>query len=77
VSDNLLWAFAFMWTREQEGVAKYGVTLDDQPDEGYKGRSWETMLSEELGDGLNYAVRDNRRLRKELENLREIAFGSR
>lgn len=41
-------------SREQKGLSRYGVTLDDQPDDA---RFWLRMAMEELADALMYIVK--------------------
>ena len=52
-----------------KGMATYGQTLDDCPDEAY---DWKMMAIEELVDGIQYLAKENIRLNKELERLKNI-----
>lgn len=51
-----------------KGVETYGQTLDDCPDDAY---DWNDMLTQELIDGLQYALKENSILRKDNRNLRK------
>lgn len=50
--------------RNIKGYETYGETLDDVPFENY---DWNTMINEELLDALQYAIKENTRLKYELE----------
>lgn len=54
--------------RDHKGIITYGQTLDACPTEDY---DWNTMLIEELLDGIQYAAKENIRLHKENKMLRE------
>ena len=49
--------------RDAKGQRVYGQSLAECPDNAY---SWDTMLQEELLDGIQYAVKQNMILRKQL-----------
>ena len=49
-----------------KGMATYGQTLDDCPDEAY---DWKMMAIEELVDGIQYLAKENQRLEKEINKL--------
>ena len=46
-----------------KGMATYGQTLDDCPDEAY---DWNVMAIEELVDAIQYLSKENLRLNKQL-----------
>ena len=46
-----------------KGMATYGQTLDDCPDESY---DWKMMAIEELADGIQYLAKENQMLEKQL-----------
>lgn len=46
-----------------KGMATYGQTLDDCPDDAYE---WNVMAIEELVDGMQYLAKENLRLNKQL-----------
>ena len=50
-----------------KGMATYGQTLDDCPDESY---DWNVMAIEELVDAIQYLAKENKRLNKELKRLK-------
>lgn len=54
--------------RDKKGVATYGEALDECNDDDY---DWNIMIMEELLDGIQYAAKENIRLRKENQKLRE------
>lgn len=56
-----------------KGYSKYHQTLDQCPDEAY---DWNSMLIEELIDGIQYLVKQNRILKRKLlqETARRIAL---
>ncbi|MED4885041.1 hypothetical protein [Bacillus smithii] len=56
-----------------KGYSKYHQTLDECPDEAY---DWDSMLIEELIDGIQYLVKQNRILKRKLlqETARRIAL---
>lgn len=47
--------------QNEKGMATYGQTLDDCPDESY---DWNVMAIEELVDGIQYLAKENDRLNK-------------
>ena len=49
-----------------KGMATYGQTLDDCPDEAY---DWKMMAIEELVDGIQYLAKENQRLEKKINKL--------
>ena len=49
-----------------KGMATYGQTLDDCPDEAY---DWKMMAIEELVDGIQYLAKENQRLEKKINQL--------
>ena len=49
--------------QNEKGMATYGQTLDDCPDEAY---DWKMMAIEELADGIQYLAKENRMLEKQL-----------
>ena len=51
-----------------KGMATYGQTLDDCPDESY---DWNVMAIEELVDGMQYLAKENLRLKKQIEQLNQ------
>ena len=51
-----------------KGMATYGQTLDDCPDEAY---DWKMMAIEELVDGIQYLAKENLRLEKQIEQLNQ------
>ncbi|MGG3383064.1 hypothetical protein [Heyndrickxia faecalis] len=52
--------------RIQAGIKTYGQTLDDCPPDAY---DWQQMQIEELLDGLQYALKENIRLRAFAKDL--------
>lgn len=56
-----------------KGYSKYHQTLDDCPDEAY---DWNSMLIEELLDGIQYLVKQNGILKRKWlqEKTRRIAI---
>ena len=46
-----------------KGMATYGQTLDECPDEAY---DWNVMAIEELVDGMQYLAKENLKLNKQL-----------
>lgn len=54
--------------RDEKGVATYGQTLTECPDDAY---DWQVMLHEEMLDALQYAAKENLRLHKENKQLKE------
>ncbi|MGG1481441.1 hypothetical protein ABE402_11110 [Bacillus smithii] len=56
-----------------KGYSKYHQTLDDCPDEAY---DWNSMLIEELIDGIQYLVKQNGILKRKLlqETARRITL---
>lgn len=56
-----------------KGYSKYHQTLDECPDEAY---DWDSMLIEELIDGIQYLVKQNGILKRKLlqETARRIAL---
>ena len=51
-----------------KGMATYGQTLDDCPDDDY---DWNVMAIEELADGMQYLAKENQRLAKENLKLKK------
>ena len=49
-----------------KGMATYGQTLDDCPDEAY---DWKMMAIEELVDGIQYLAKENQRLERKINQL--------
>lgn len=47
-----------------KGMATYGQTLDDCPDDAYE---WNVMALEEMADGMQYMAKENVRLRRLLQ----------
>lgn len=54
--------------RMQAGIKTYGQTLDECPQDAY---DWQQMQIEELLDGLQYALKENKRLRAQVEDLQK------
>ncbi len=52
--------------QNEKGMATYGHTLDDCPDEAY---DWKMMAIEELVDGIQYLAKENQRLEKKINKL--------
>lgn len=49
--------------QNEKGMATYGQTLDDCPDDSY---DWKMMAIEELADGIQYLAKENQMLEKKL-----------
>ena len=52
--------------QNEKGMATYGQTLDDCPDEAY---DWKMMAIEELVDGIQYLAKENQRLERKINQL--------
>lgn len=50
--------------QNEKGMATYGQTLDDCPDDAYE---WNVMALEEMADGMQYMAKENVRLRRLLQ----------
>lgn len=57
----------FLDERDKKGIETYGETLDQASDEDY---NWQDEVIAELLDGIQYAAKENIRLRKELHATR-------
>ena len=52
--------------QNEKGMATYGQTLDDCPDEKY---DWNVMAIEELVDAIQYLAKENLRLERKIKQL--------
>lgn len=62
ISDNID-------SQTRKGIKKYGQSIDDV---SYTDYDWQVMLIEELIDGIQYVVKDNKRLHDILKTLNHI-----